>query len=172
MKFFRCSFNFFGICYYVLIMEKQYLTQEKFDELKEELAYLTGTRRSEIAKELDQTGAMGDLRENAEYQQAREAQADLEQRISKLEQLIQNAEIVKEGKRDSVGVGSHVVLRKKGEKENLEYKIVGAEESSMVERKISSESPLVQAMLGMKKGEVFKFEAPSGKMEYEIVDIK
>jgi transcription elongation factor GreA len=153
-------------------MEKQYLTKEKFKELNEELEYLTKTRRKEIAKELDSAGSMGDLKENAEYHQAREDQAGLEQRISQIEMIIKNAEVVKSGSKDVVGVGSTVILQKKGEKKGVEYKIVGAEEASMKERKISAHSPLVQAMIGMKKGEEFSFSAPKGTMKYQIKEIK
>ena len=154
-------------------MEKQYLTKEKYKELSEELEYLTKTRRKEIAKELDSAGSMGDLRENSEYQQAREDQANLEQRISQIEMVLKDAEVVKDGgNKDIVGVGSTVVLQKKGEKEGIEYKIVGAEEASMSERKISANSPLVQAMIGMKKGEEFSFIAPKGTMKYQIKEIK
>jgi len=153
-------------------MEKQYLTKEKFKELQKELEFLTKTKRSEIAKELDSAGSMGDLKENAEYHQAREDQATLEQRISQIELILKEAEVVKGGNKDSVGIGSVVVLKKKGDKKATEYKIVGSEESSMAERKISANSPLVQAMIGMKKGENFKFVAPKGEMEYQIVEIK
>ena len=125
-------------------MEKQYLTKEKYKELNEELEYLTKTRRKEIAKELDLAGSMGDLKENAEYHQAREDQATLEQRISQIEMVLKDAEIVKGGgSKDAVGVGSTVILQKKGEKEGIEYKIVGAEEASMLERKGVMEERLV-----------------------------
>ncbi len=154
-------------------MEKQYLTKEKYKELNEELEYLTKTRRKEIAKELDAAGSMGDLKENAEYHQAREDQATLEQRIAQIEMVLKDAEIVKgKGSKGIVGVGSTVVLQKKGEKGGIEYKIVGAEEASMVEKKISANSPLVQAMIGMKKGEEFSFTAPKGTMKYQIKEIK
>ncbi|MBU1557920.1 transcription elongation factor GreA [Patescibacteria group bacterium] len=153
-------------------MEKEYLTKEKHEELLKELEYLTKTRRKEIAKELDSAGSMGDLRENSEYQQAREDQANLEQRISQIEMVLKDAVVVKGGSKEAVGVGSVVVLLKKGDKERIEYKIVGAEEASMAERKISAHSPLVQAMIGMKKGEEFSFVAPKGTMKYQIVEIK
>jgi len=154
-------------------MEKEYLTKEKFKELQAELEYLTKTKRSEIAKELDSTGALGDLRENAEYQQAREAQAELEARIQKIESVLQNAEIVVESKdKDIVGIGSLVTICKKGEKECTKYKIVGAEEVNMAEGKIGVNSPLVEAMIGKKKGEVFTFNAPKGAMEYSILKLE
>ena len=155
-------------------MTKEYLTKEKHKELKEELDYLIKTKRSKIAEELQQTGAMGDLRENAEYQQAREAQVELEQRIQKIESIFQNAEIVEDiaNKKDEVGIGNIVVVCKKGEKDCVKYKIVGAEEVNMAEGKISVNSPLVGAMLGKKKEEIFTFNAPKGSMEYKIVEIK
>lgn len=151
---------------------KEYLTKEKYKELSEELEYLTKTRRKEIAEELQQTGSMGDLRENAEYQQAREEQAELEKRITQIENILKDAEIVKTPKKDEISVGSIIVVRKKGQKEKTEYKIVGAEEANTVEGKISAHSPLIVAMLGKKKGDIVSFEAPVGIMEYEIIDIK
>lgn len=153
---------------------KEYLTKEKFEELKEELDFLTKTKRKEIAKQLDDTSSMGDLKENAEYHQAREAQAELEQRIMKLDSILTNVEIIDSSKKkDGVSIGNTVVVSKKGQKNSIEYKIVGAEESNMAEGKISLNSPLVQAMLGKKKGDTFSFDAPSGVlMEYKIVDIK
>jgi len=151
---------------------KDYITQEKYDKLLNELNFLVKTKRSEIADELQQAGAMGDLRENSEYQQAREAQAELEQRIFQIEATIKNSEIISGGKKDEAGVGSIVSISKKGQAEKIEYKIVGAEEADMAERKISVHSPLGKAMVGKKKGESFQFEAPSGIMEYKIIEIK
>jgi len=151
---------------------KQYLTKEKYLELQKELEFLVSVKRKEIAKELDSAESLGDLRENAEYQQAREDQANLEQRISQIENILRDAEVVKEGKKSSVCVGATVVVCKKGEKDCITYKIVGAEEADMAEGKISANSPLVMAMMGKKKGENFVFEAPRGAMEYVIVDVK
>lgn len=153
---------------------KEYLTKEKFEELKTELDFLTKTKRKDIAKQLDDTASMGDLKENAEYHQAREAQAELEQRIMKLESILSNVEIIDYSKnKEGVNIGNIVVVNKKGQKDNIEYKVVGPEESNMAEGKISLNSPLVQAMLGKKKGDTFSFNAPSGiLMEYKIVDIK
>ncbi|MBU4480100.1 transcription elongation factor GreA [Patescibacteria group bacterium] len=152
---------------------KEYLTKEKFKELTEELVYLKTTKRGEIAKELDQTGSMGDLRENAEYHQARESQAELEQRIMQLENILKDVVVVDGGSKNEVGIGGTVVLTKQGQKDKVEYKIVGAEEANMSEGKISVRSPLVQAMLRKKKGEEFSFTAPNGSlMRYKIENIK
>lgn len=153
--------------------KKEYLTKEKHEELVKELEHLTNVKRSEIAQELQQTGAMGDLRENAEYHQAREAQAELEQRIQKIESILQNAEIVKSvASKDVVGIGGIVTICKKGEKDCTKYKIVGAEEANMAEGKISVDSPLVSAMIGKKKGDIFTFNAPKGAMEYSIIKLE
>ncbi len=151
---------------------KQYLTKEKHKELNDELDFLVSVKRKEIAKELDSAGAMGDLRENAEYQQAREDQANLEQRISQLENLLRDVEVIKGGKKGVVEAGATVIVCKKGSKDCITYKIVGAEEASMAEGKISASSPLVMAMMGKKKGEEFSFMAPKGEVRYEIVNIK
>lgn len=153
-------------------MEKEYLTKEKFKELQAELEHLTKVERKEIAKELDSTGALGDLRENAEYQQAREAQATLEGRIAQIENILKDAEVVKGAKKDVVGVGSQVSVCKKGKRDCINYKIVGAEEANTAEGKISASSPLGSAMLGKKKGDTVEFDAPKGKMQYSIVTIK
>jgi transcription elongation factor GreA len=153
--------------------QKEYLTKEKHEELVNELKNLTNVKRSEIAEELQQTGAMGDLRENAEYQQARESQAELESRIQKIESILQNAEIVAESKdKGIVGIGSMVTICKKNEKDCTKYKIVGAEEANMAEGKISIDSPLVKAMIGKKKGDSFVFQAPKGAMEYSILKLE
>ncbi|OGD68188.1 transcription elongation factor GreA [Candidatus Campbellbacteria bacterium RIFCSPLOWO2_02_FULL_35_11] len=154
------------------MMEKEYLTKERYEELKNELEHLTSVKRKEIAVELDQAVSLGDLKENAEYHQAREDQANLESRISQIESVLKEAEIVKGGKKDIAGVGSMVKICKKGKKDCIEYKLVGAEESNTVEGKISAQSPLGRAMLGKKVGDDFTFEAPKGKMEYKIVEIK
>lgn len=148
---------------------KEYLTQEKFNEFKKELEYLLTTKRKEIAQNLEYAKALGDLSENAEYHEAREAQAVLEDRIAKLEHVLKNAIIVSEQHTDSVSVGSTVVVEKDGQKNT--YTIVGTEEASILEGKISIRSPFGQAVLGKKKGDVFSFETPNGEVTYKISSI-
>lgn len=152
--------------------EEEYLTQEKYDELKEELGYLKTKRRKEIAESLEYARSLGDLSENAEYQEARELQAAAEERISKLESILQSAKIVDRKKSDAVSLGSVVTIIKEGEKEKHQYELVGSEEANMHERKISHLSPLGEAMMGKKKSETFTFETPNGKMSYKIVEVK
>lgn len=145
------------------------VSQEKFDELVKELENLKTVRRSEIAKNLEYARSLGDLSENAEYQEARELQAATEERIRKLEEIVKRATIMTDGKKkDIVGFGSSVTIKKDGSDEAHEYKIVGSEEADMRERKLSHVSPLGAALMGKKKGDEFTFETPNGKQTYSV----
>ncbi len=149
--------------------DKEYLTKEKFDEFTKELAELKGKKRKEIAESLEYAKSLGDLSENAEYHEARDAQATIEDRISRLEDLLKNAQIVSSNTGDAVAVGSKVTVEKDG-KEFI-YNIVGSEEADVSANKISMKSPFGQAILGKKKGEKFTFTAPSGEITYKVVKI-
>lgn len=151
--------------------EQNLLSQEKFDELKLELERLITVARREIAESLEYARSLGDLSENAEYQAARELQAATEERIRRLEHIIKSAVIISEKKKGTAGFGSTVSIRKKGERHEHSYTIVGSEEANMRENKISHLSPLGEAMMGKKKGESFTFSTPSGRQEYTIVEI-
>lgn len=145
------------------------LSQEKFDEFAKELEHLKTVRRSEIAKNLEYARSLGDLSENAEYQEARELQAATEERIRKLEEIVKRAHIMTDGKKkDVVGFGSVVIIKRDGAGEPHEYKIVGSEEADMRERKLSHVSPLGAALMGKKKGDEFTFETPGGKQSYTV----
>lgn len=145
------------------------VSQEKFDEVVKELETLKTVRRTEVAKNLEYARSLGDLSENAEYQEARELQAATEERIRKLEELVKRAKIVTDGKKkDIVGFGSSVSIQKEGTSELHEYTIVGSEEADMRAHKLSHVSPLGAAMMGKKKGDVFTFETPNGKQTYTI----
>lgn len=134
-----------------------------------ELEHLKTVRRSEIAKNLEYARSLGDLSENAEYQEARELQAATEERIRKLEDLVKRASIITDGKKkDVVSFGSTVSISKEGSEEAHEYKIVGSEEADMRLRKLSHLSPLGAALMGKKKGDVFTFETPNGKQTYTV----
>lgn len=152
--------------------KKEYLTKEKYDELKKELDYLKTTRRKEIAESLEYARSLGDLSENAEYQEARELQAATEERIAKLEGILQAAKIVDHKEGDVVTLGSVVTISKGGEKETHQYEIVGSEEADMQKRRISHLSPLGEALMGKRKGDVSTFNTPNGKMQYTIVEVK
>jgi transcription elongation factor GreA len=145
------------------------VSQEKFDEMVKELEQLKTVRRTEIAKNLEYARSLGDLSENAEYQEARDLQAATEERIKKLEEFVKNAKIVTDGKKkDEVGFGSKVSIKKDGGAETHEYTIVGSEEADMRVKKLSHLSPLGNALMGKKKGDVFTFDTPSGKQTYTI----
>jgi len=148
--------------------EEQYLTQEKYDELKEELSHLTTVRRKEIAESLDYARSLGDLSENAEYSEARDLQAATEERIRYIESVLASAKILQKRRSTTVTLGSKVTICKQGESEPHTYTIVGSEETNMLERKLSHLSPLGEALMGKKKGEEFTFETPSGKQKYTI----
>jgi transcription elongation factor GreA len=145
------------------------VSQEKFDEMLAELDNLKTVRRTEIAKNLEYARSLGDLSENAEYQEARELQAATEERIRRLEEVVKRAHIVTEGKKkDVVGFGSNVSMKKEGSADSHEYIIVGSEEADMREHKLSHVSPLGSALMGRKKGDVFTFETPGGKQTYTV----
>ena len=152
--------------------DKEYLTKEKYKELREELEWLQTGRRKELADNLKEATSLGDLSENAEYHQAREDQAGVEKRIKELEVILKNTVIVKQEKFDVVNAGATVVVQKKKEKEKKEFYIVGSQEADMEKNKISVTSPLVQAMLNKKVGDSFSFKSPKGMQEYDILSIK
>ncbi len=152
--------------------EKEYLTKEKFEELKAELEELKKTKRREVADSLEYAKSMGDLSENAEYQEAREMQAEVEDRVSKLENILKNASIVSSHHGGVVTIGSTVVVKKHGDKENRTYQIVGSEEADISKGKISNHSPIGLAIMGKKKGDKFDVATPKGKIVYELVDVK
>jgi transcription elongation factor GreA len=145
------------------------VSQEKFDEMLAELDNLKTVRRTEIAKNLEYARSLGDLSENAEYQEARELQAATEERIRKLEELVKRAHIMTDGKKkDVVGFGSSVTIKKDGGGDTHEYTIVGSEEADMRAHKLSHVSPLGAAIMGKKKGDTFTFETPNGKQTYTV----
>lgn len=153
--------------------DKQYLTSEKMQEFRKELEFLKTEKRKQVAENLEYTKKLGDLSENAEYHDARQVQAEVEDRISHLENLIKTAVIVdgsdsvmREG---MVSIGSTVKVQKSGEKEVREYKIVGSEEADMAHGKVSNLSPLGSALLGKKKGDKVDVMTPKGKIVYTLI---
>ncbi len=152
--------------------EKEYLSQEKFDELRKELDHLKSVRRKEIAEQLEFAKGLGDLSENAEYHEARQNQAETEDRILKLETLLKQAEITSKHKGGAVRIGSTITIHKTNDKKEYEYTIVGSEESNIKENKISNKSPLGAALMGKTKGDIVSCDAPMGTITYTIVNIK
>ncbi len=152
-------------------MTEELISQEKFEELTRELDELRTTRRKEVAEQLEYARSLGDLSENAEYQEAREMQAAVEERITKLEGILKNAKIVRGGKGDTVGMGTSVSVQKLGGEDKHTYTIVGAEEANILEGKVSYHSPLGAALMGKKKGDEFSFHTPRGTQKYKILKV-
>lgn len=150
----------------------EYLTLEKKNELEAELANLKSVRRKEIADALEYAKSLGDLSENAEYHQAREDQANCEDRINHVEQILKNAVIMGgNAVAGVVHVGSTVTVQKKGSKEEKTFALVGSEEADSISGRISNESPLGSALLGKKKGDKITVIAPKGEIEYTVVHV-
>jgi len=152
--------------------KKVFLTQEGYDEIKEELDYLINTKRPENIVAIKEARALGDLSENADYDAARNEQAEIEARIKKLEAIVENVQIIEEVSTDTVGLGNTVKISYVDDEDDLdEYKIVGSQEADPFESKISNESPIAKALLGHKKGDVVEVESPNGSYEIKIIDI-
>lgn len=154
------------------MVSKDYLSKTKHEELKKELEFLKTVKRKEIAQDLEFAKALGDLSENAEYHEAREAQAALEDRIAQVENVLVNAQIIDTHHSDKVEIGSVVHVKISVSKTEKVYTLVGSEEADMVTGKISFKSPVGQALLGKKKGDKFKFQTPAGEAEYHIISIE
>ena len=140
--------------------------------MKAELKHLETVERPSISQQIAEARDKGDLSENAEYQEARDMQAAIEERISHLEQVIKEAKIVAHDKKGGVvGLGSEVTIQKSGEKTERVYTIVGSEEANIHERKISYLSPLGEALMGKSKGDDFSFETPAGTQKYKVLKV-
>ena len=152
---------------------KVYLTNEGFLEIEEELNHLKEVKRPEIIKALKDARALGDLSENADYDAARNEQAQIEGRILELEKILETAELIEQRDTDKVGLGATVIIRYLDEDEDdtEEYRIVGSKEADPSNNKISNESPLAQAIMGAKAGDERTVESPRGSYRVEIVEI-
>ncbi len=153
-------------------MSDTYISPDKKKDLEAELAELKGPKRQEVLDALSFARSLGDLSENAEYHNARDEQARLEERIAKIEEVLRNSVIVTKHSTAAVSVGSVVTVKKKGDKESRVFTIVGGEEADMAAGKISNNSPIGAALMGKKKGETAVIKTPKGETEYTISDIK
>jgi transcription elongation factor GreA len=149
------------------------VTKEGLEELQAELTELKEVKLPTVIKRVSKAREYGDLSENAEYHSAKEEQEFVETRIDEIETILARAKVVKQTKSSTtIGVGSTVVVRKKGAKASLTLLIVGEFEANPSENKISSASPLGKALIGKKKGDTTMVKAPAGLIEYSIQDIK
>ena len=149
-----------------------YLTKEGLEELKNELDNLINVKRPENIQAIKEARSLGDLSENAEYDAARNEQAQIEARIKQLEKMLENVSIIAEVSKDTVGIGNTVCIQNVDDDEEDEYKIVGSQEANPFESKISNESPIAKALFDHKVGDIVTVESPNGSYEIEIIEIK
>lgn len=149
-----------------------YLTQEGLNELKKELDELINIKRPENIQAIKEARSLGDLSENAEYDAARNEQAQIEARIKQLEKMLENVSIIEDVATDKVSIGNTVSIKYVDDDEEDEYKIVGSQEADPFESKISNESPIAQALFDHKIGDVVTVQSPNGSYEVEIINIK
>ena len=150
------------------------MTKEGLEKLEQELDNLKLVKRPEVIERIKIARSYGDLSENSEYEAAKDEQAFIEGRISTVETMIRYAEIVDNANIDKneVALGKAVVFQEVGDDEEEEYEIVGTAEADPFSGKISNESPIAQALIGRKVGDVVKIPLPMGEIEVKIVDVK
>ena len=155
-------------------MKEVILTPEGFKKLQQEIDYLRGEKRREVAERIRVARAFGDIAENAEYTDAKNEQAMLEHRIAQLEERLLSARVItkKEISKDTVSIGATVRLKDMDTNKSVEYHIVGSAEANPSENKLSNESPVGKAIIGHKKGDVVEVSAPRGALKFKILEIK
>ncbi|MCI8609889.1 MAG: transcription elongation factor GreA [Firmicutes bacterium] len=153
--------------------EEILLTQEGYDKIVAEHEELVSVKRKEVSERLKEAISYGDLSENSEYDSAKNEQAELEERINKLENMIRKAKIIDENEmpKDQVSVGLKVKVQDVDSKEEMEFIIVGSTEADPFAGKISNESLVGQHLLGKKVGEVVEIVVPDGVLVYKIMEI-
>ena len=152
---------------------KYKMSAERYNQIVEELEYLQTVREREVADQIREARSFGDLSENSEYDEAKTEQGKLYSKIAELKNLLENAEIIEEIKADGkIVMGSEITVRDLDLNEEQVLKIVGSQEANPMEGKISDESPFGAALLGRKKGDRITVQAPSGTLNFEILDIQ
>lgn len=155
-------------------VKKKLMTYAGLKALEDELENLKVVKRKEVAEKIKEAREQGDLSENAEYDAAKDEQRDIEARIEELENILKNAEVVDEDEVDlgKINVGCTVTVFDIEFDEEMEFKIVGSTEANSLEGKISNESPVGQALIGKKVGDVVDVETQVGVIQYKVLDIK
>lgn len=154
--------------------KKNILTYEGLKRYEHELQNLKVVKRKEVAQKIKEAREQGDLSENAEYDAAKDEQRDIELRIEELEKLLKNAEVVVEDEidLDKINIGCKVKVYDVDEDEEMEFKIVGSTEANSLQNKISNESPVGQALMGKKAGDVVDVETQAGVIQYKVLEIQ
>ena len=149
------------------------MSEERLQELKDELIYLQTVREKEVAQQIKEARSFGDLTENSEYDEAKTEQGKLYSKIAEIRNLVENAEIVVASeKTDVVGMGSKVTVRDLEMKEDTTYEIVGSQEADPAMFRISDDSPFGKGLMERKKGDIIKIDAPVGEIEFKILKIE
>ena len=150
-----------------------YVTEQGLEKLKKELELLETVERPKISQQIAEARDKGDLSENAEYDAAKEAQGMLELKIRKLKDTIANSRILDQSKLDTstVQILNKVKIKNKKNGAIMEYTLVSDSEANLKEAKMSINTPIAKGLLGKKVGDVVEVQVPSGKMEFEIVEI-
>ena len=148
-----------------------YITEVGLEDMKKELEYLKLEKRPEVINALKEARALGDLSENAEYDAARNEQAQVENRIVELEAMIEHAVVIKDVKSDKVSIGSTVKILYVDDNEEEVYSIVGSKEADPFDNRISNESPIAQAIIGHRVNDIVAVDSPNGMYNVKIVDL-
>ena len=150
-----------------------YVSKETLETMREELNRMKTSGRAEIARQIAEAREKGDLKENAEYDAAKEAQGLLEMKISKLEAIVANARLIDETHMDNskVFILSKVTIKNVVNNAEMQYTLVAENEADLKEKKISVDSPIGKGLLGKTKGEIADVQTPNGIMKFEIIDI-
>ena len=151
------------------------LTPEGLKELKAKIDHLSGDRRREVAERIKEAREFGDISENAEYDDAKNEQAQLEGQISQLEERLRRSTVVEKGAKDTsaVGFGSVVHIKDQKSGDSQKFQIVGSTEADPLEHKLSNESPIGKALLGHKRNDIVTVEVPRGpKKKFKITKIE
>ena len=153
---------------------KYKMSQERYDEIKQELHYLETVREKEVSELIKEARSFGDLSENSEYDEAKNEQGKLYSKIAELKALIEKAEIIEKQDMDKgvVALSSRIKLLDVDENEELEYQIVGSQEANPMSGRISDESPIGRGLLGHKVGETVTIDAPAGQMKFTILAVE
>ncbi|HJC46557.1 MAG TPA: transcription elongation factor GreA [Candidatus Lachnoclostridium pullistercoris] len=154
--------------------KKNILTYAGLKQYEDELQNLKVFKRKEVAQKIKEAREQGDLSENAEYDAAKDEQRDIEARIEELEKLLKNAEVVVEDEidLDKINVGCKVKVKDMEYDEDMEFFIVGSTEANSLQNKISNESPVGQALIGKKVGDVVDVETQMGTIQYQVLEIQ
>ncbi|MDW7670882.1 MAG: transcription elongation factor GreA [Bacillota bacterium] len=157
-----------------MVTNETILTNKGKEKIESELEHLKTVRRKEISERIKQAIEFGDITENSEYDEAKNEQAQIEERIMKLDNILKKAVIIDEDdiSTEVVSIGSTVSLRENGDVEEVKYTIVGSAEADPYEMKISNESPVGRALLGKRVGDKVEVQIPDGITMYEVVKIE